>query len=588
MTTTKETDILIVGAGPTGLALALELAAQQVSFRIIDKAARRSPHSRAIVVQPRTLEVLRRHGDVGGLLARGTVAAGTTVCVAGRRVADLDLELARIRRGTAFPLPLAVSQRDTEEWLEARLAERGFRAELGVEAREIAQDEGGVTVRIGPAAAVDRGEGGDNREEGVEEIVRAKYVVGADGAHSCVRHAAANMTFEGEAYPQEFILADTRIETQAKTDRAYMCFGRGVMVFLPMWDGFVRLVVSRPANADASPGAAEGLPPARLEDFQDFLNQVFPGGGTLHDPAWLTRFRLHHRGVNRYRDGRLLVAGDAAHIHSPAGGQGMNTGIQDAANLGWKLGAVLRRSGDDGDSSSSSRNKSSSLLLLLDSYHAERHPVGRHLLRNSDASFAYVASTNPVFVYLRNLVLPWVLPWLLASRRLVARQFEFISQLRVRYRHSSGSVSNAIVGTAPGFQGPIRGGDRAADGKIRVAGDGGAEGEGGEKWFQELFSPESHHLVLFSSGGGGGAASEGGLHRAEARFLEHVDAAARVKVHALLSEERGGGGGYVDVGGELHRMYGFEDGAGYVLVRPDGYVAHIGPLSALDGASEWL
>ncbi|KAI1484633.1 FAD binding domain-containing protein [Biscogniauxia mediterranea] len=557
--TTSEVDVLIVGGGPTGLALALELAAQQVSFRIIDKATQRSPYSRAIVVQPRTLEILRRHGHIEDLLAHSHTAEGTSICVGGRHVADVNLDFAYIRRGTAFPMPLAISQFHTEAWLDAQLARRGAHFEMGVEARSITQDAEGVTVRIAPV----EGEGGDE-----EETVRAKYVVGADGAHSSVRHAAANMTFEGEAYPQEFILADVHIEgTTASERRTYMCFGRGIMVFLPMHDGTVRIVVSRPAKADArSDIAAKDLPPARIEDFQDFFDQVFPYGGTLRDPAWLTRFRLHHRGVNTYRDGRLLVAGDAAHIHSPAGGQGMNTGIQDAANLGWKLGAAIRGDGKKQEQ-------------LLDSYHAERHPVGQHLLRHSDHAFGYVASTNPVFVFLRNLIMPWVLPWLVSWRAGVTRQFEFISQLRVRYRRSP------AVGTAPGFAGPIRGGDRAADGKIRT---GEGDGEGEEKWLQELFTPDSHHLVLFS-GGGGAATAEGDLRRAEARFLEHAGDDARVKVHTVVGEGEGGHqAGYVDVGGELHDMYGFKDGAGYVLVRPDGYVAHIGPLSALDGASEWL
>ncbi|KAI0593845.1 FAD binding domain-containing protein [Biscogniauxia sp. FL1348] len=552
---TSNVDVLIVGGGPTGLALALELAAQQVSFRIIDKATQRSPYRRAIVVQPRTLEILRRHGHIEDLLAHGHTAEGTSICVGGRHVADVNLDFACIRRGTAFPMPLAISQSDTEAWLDAQLARRGTRVEMGIEARSITQDAEGVTVRIAPV-----GEEGEGEGEGGEEIIRAKYVVGADGAHSSVRHAAANMTFEGEAYPQEFILADVHIEgTAASERRAYMCFGRGIMVFLPMHDGTVRLVVSRPAKADArSDIAAKDLPPARLEDFQDFLGQVFPYGGTLRDPVWLTRFRLHHRGVNTYRDGRLLVAGDAAHIHSPAGGQGMNTGIQDAANLGWKLGAAIRKKHD---------------RLLLDSYHSERHPVGQHLLRHSDRAFGYVASTNPVFVFLRNLIMPWVLPWLVSWRAGVTRQFEFISQLRVRYRRSP------AVGTAPGFAGPIRGGDRAADGKISTE----AEGEG-EMWLQELFTPDSHHLVLFS--GGTAATMEGDLRRAEARFLERAGDDARVKVHTVVARE--GQAGYVDVGEELHDMYGFRDGPGYVLVRPDGYVAHIGPLSALDGASEWL
>ncbi|KAI1084988.1 FAD binding domain-containing protein [Whalleya microplaca] len=526
-------DVLIIGGGPTGLTLALELAAHQTRFRIVDKATARSPYSRALVVQPRSLELLNRHGDVRALRACGTTADGTSVCVNGREVAYVETERFKLS-GTAFPSPAAVSQWHTERWLEAALERRGPKVEMGKEAQSIVQDGEGVTIRLVGS-------------DGEEEVVRAKYVVGADGAHSCVRHAS-NLTFEGDAYPQEFILADTHIKSQMPNNRAFMCLGKGVMVVLPLnADGMVRLVVSRPDQNQT------GQP--KLEDFQEFLQEVFPGGGELHDPVWLTRFHLHHRGVNNYRDGRLLVAGDAAHIHSPAGGQGMNTGIQDAANLGWKLASVLR--GERPDS-------------FLDSYNTERHPVGQYLLRSSDRTFSYITTTNPIALFLRNLILPWILPLFMSSVKLTSRYFETISELRIRYRRSD------IVGTASGFVGPIRGGDRAIDGRIR--------GPEGEKWLYELFAPETHHLVLFS-GLGSNAASEGDLHRAEVKFLE--ESGINAKVHTVFAEAPNGQSGFLDLEGELHKTYGF-DNAGYLLVRPDTYIAHIGPLSALNGVISWV
>lgn len=372
-------------------------------------------------------------------------------------------------------------------------------------------------------------------------------VVGADGAHSAVRHAAKNLTFDGDAYPQEFICADTFMESSLPGGQAYMCLGYGAMVVLPLKDGRVRLVVSRPGQ--------DTTREPKLEDFEEFMQEIFPGGGSLHDATWVTRFRLHHRGVNNYRDGRLFVAGDAAHIHSPAGGQGMNTGIQDAVNLGWKMAAVLR--GEKPDS-------------FLDTYNTERHRIGQFLLTSTDKAFTYVTSTNPVFLFLRNLILPWVVPLVATNKARVMKQFQFISQLRIRYRHSD------IVGNAEGFNGPIKGGDRAPDNKIL--------GPEGEKWFHDLLTPQSHHLVLFS-GTGVDQASEGELHRTEAGFLENTKTA--VRVHTIFSGGQTGQAGYVDVSAALHKSFGFE-AAGYVLIRPDGYIAHIGHLKTVADATKWL
>ncbi|KAI8631785.1 hypothetical protein F5Y19DRAFT_376106 [Xylariaceae sp. FL1651] len=529
----RSTDVLIIGGGPTGMTMALELAVQRIPFRIIDKATERSPYSRALVMQSRTLELLSRHGGVDELMDAGMTAEAVSMCVLGKKVAEIvttDIKLT----GTHFPVPLSISQCETERWLERALTKHGAQVEMGVQAKSITQDTDGVTIIVAA-------------KDGVEEEIRAKYVVGADGAHSVVRHAAKALTFDGDAYAQEFILADTHMRTQNPINRAYMCLGNGAMVVLPLKGGMVRLVVSRPGQ--------DNTREPKLEDFEEFMQEIFPGGGSLYRATWITRFRLHHRGVNSYRDGRLLVAGDAAHIHSPAGGQGMNTGIQDAINLGWKLAAVLR--GEKPDS-------------FLDSYNNERHAIGQHLLATTDRGFTYLTSANPIYLYLRNLILPWVLPLVVRNKTRVMNQIKFISQLRIRYRRSD------IVGTAPGFSGPIKGGDRAVDGKIK--------GPEGEKWFLELLSPANHHLMLFS-GSGSSQASEGDLHRAESKFLE--DARVAVKVHTIFSEWRSEQTGYTDAGGALHEEFGFNN-AGYVLIRPDGYIAHIGPLTVVDKATDWL
>ncbi|KAI1757512.1 FAD binding domain-containing protein [Xylaria castorea] len=532
----KQVDVLIVGGGPTGLTLALELATQGVTFRIIDKATKRSPYSRALVVQPRTLELLNRHGhgDIGELVAEGKTATRASICVSAKKVADIDV-MDVVIPGTKFPFSMTITQSETENWLEKMLAKHGVSVEMGVEAKSIVQDADGVTVTV-------------SAKDGGEEEIRVKYVVGADGAHSAVRHAAKNLTFDGDAYPQEFICADTYMESEMPGGQAYMCLGKGALIVLPMKGGMVRLVVSRPGQ--------DNTRDPKLEDFEEFLQEIFPGGGSLHDASWVTRFRLHHRGVNNYRDGKLLVAGDAGCIHSPAGGQGMNTGIQDAINLGWKLAAVLR--GEKPDS-------------FLDSYHNERHRVAQYLLTSTDNIFTYVTSTNPIYLFLRNLILPWIIPLVATNKSRILRQFQFISQLRVRYRHSD------IVSTADGFYGPIKGGDRAVDGKIKSP-------EGEEFWFLDLLTPNSHHLMLFS-GSGSNQATESELNRAETSFLD--DTKTAVKVHQIFRKQQNGQAGYVDVEGALHGAFGFKT-AGYVLIRPDGYTAHIGPLTAIGEAARWL
>ncbi|KAI0529893.1 FAD binding domain-containing protein [Xylaria digitata] len=528
-------DVLIIGGGPTGMTLALELATQGVSFRIIDKATERSPYSRALVVQPRTLELFNRHGwnGIEDLVAAGKRAGGASMCVAGKKVADIDVDSVKIP-GTKFPFAMTITQNETERWLENALAKHEVKVEMGAEAKNITQDADGVTVTI-------------VTKDGDEEEVRAKYVVGADGAHSSVRHAAKNLTFDGDAYPQEFICADTFMKSELPGGRVYMCLGNGAFIVLPLKDGRVRLVVSRP-NQDTSREP-------KLEDFEEFMQEIFPGGGSLHDPTWVTKFRLHHRGVNSYRDGRLFVAGDAAHIHSPAGGQGMNTGIQDSINLGWKLAAVLR--GEKPDS-------------FLDTYHNERHRVGQYLLTSTDRVFTYVTSTNPIYLFLRNNILPWVIPLVASNTSRLQKQFQFISQLRIRYRHSD------IVGTAEGFYGPIKGGDRAPDGKLKSS--------QGEIWMLDLLSPTNHHLMLFS-GSGPDHATEGDFNGSEALFLAGTKTSA--KVHLIFNEGQNEDADFVDVDGDLHKAFGFTD-AGYVLIRPDGYIAHIGPLTAVEEATRWL
>ncbi|KAI4868640.1 FAD binding domain-containing protein [Hypoxylon rubiginosum] len=531
----QETDVLIVGGGPTGVTLALELAVHGISFRIVDRELQRSDKSRALGVQPRTLELLNRHGDVRRLVSQGNLSSGTTFYLNGKKAADVDIS--GLAQDTAFPLILIISQVDTEEFLDGCLAKRGFAVERGLEAQSVVQDSKGATVKL-------------SRPDGTEETIRAKYIVGADGAHSSVRRAATGLTFQGAAYPQDFILCDASIRNaNIPWNRFSLCMGRGSLAVFPLQNGTCRVVVSRMGP--------KGNEDPKLEDFQTMLNQLHPDAGELYNPTWITQFHLHHRGVNSYRDGRLFVAGDAAHIHSPAGAQGMNTGIQDSVNLGWKLAKVIR--GQRPDS-------------FLDSYDRERRPIGQNLLETSDKMFTWGCSSNPFFVTFRNLLFTWVLPWFVSSRNRRVNIYKFISEFGISYKASP------VVATAPGFSGSVVGGDRVPDNLIRSAGK--------EKYFLELITPDAYHLVLLA-GVGASAATKEDLLEAQSQFEnQNLD---RAKLHMILSEPAGSdsASGYTDIGNHLHKEFGVSKPS-YAYIRPDGYIEHIGFLTELSELLRWL
>lgn len=340
------------------------------------------------------------------------------------------------------------------------------------------------------------------KSDGFHEILHAKYVIGCDGAHSVVRNPAKAITFGGDLSSQRFILCDDTIDSsESKTDlriqQIHVCIGNGRLVSFPLEDVKRRLFASRY-------GANPGQEDLSLREFEKLLAQFLPDGGkmTISDPTWLNNFSVHHRIADKYRDGRLLVAGDAAHIHSPAGGQGGNTSIQDAVNLGWKLAAVLR---------------GEKPVSFLDTYHEERHPIGVTLLSNSDQRLRFVCSRNPVFLFFRNLLVPYLLPPMdKVSPQRLAR---FDSQLWLIYRKSS------INGTAPGYTSRVRGGDRVIDAKIRNK-------DGKVHWFQELLTAGSHHLVLFSSLKGADNTEK--LQQVGNQFSKQVS--LKTKVHIIYKE----------------------------------------------------
>ena len=516
-----DVDVLVIGAGPTGLALAGDLKARGVSCRIIDRAPSRSDKSRALAVQPRTLEMLHRFGKAVPLVACGRRGLHVRMMVDGKPAAALDIGDVGMD-DTPFPFVLFVSQAETERVLEDRLTELGGAVERPIELVRFASDERGVV------ATLKRCDG-----DAHEEQVRARWLVGCDGAHSAVRRGAG-LDFAGAAYPQEFVLADVHVdwpdgppEVDALSEPPLRFFFAkdGILVVFPLKSGASRLIASR-AGAVAREGELT------LDEMQSIASALVPRPIHLRDPVWLSRFHLHHRGVDRYRRGRVFVAGDAAHIHSPAGGQGMNTGIQDALNLAWKIALVARGEAPE---------------RILDTYDEERRPVGQRLLAYTDRLFSFAASPSRFVLGVRNLLAPRLARFVVARKERRARAFRFISQLGIAYRKSS------IVGEerAHRLTGGPRPGARAPDGPLRGSRSSPPPAGTDEVTLFDRMRCARFCVVAF------GAACVSLESARIGRLADRVEGIAVADDAAVLRER-----------------YGADGAAGaWYLIRPDGYVA---------------
>ncbi|MDP7738887.1 FAD-dependent monooxygenase [Mycobacterium paragordonae] len=304
----NDTDVLIVGAGPTGLTLATSLITRGVDAVVVDKLPSGANTSRAAVVNARSLELLEDL-DVSPRLVRAGLAAPRFTMRQGSRVL-IPVDFSDLP--TAYPYSLMISQADTEQALEERLNELGGKVIRPRTVRHLSQDATGVSVTF---------DDGDS--------IRAGYVVGADGMHSTVRHEAG-IGFTGGEFAESFALADVRVAGDAPTDEVILFYGNeGLTVLAPLPGGIYRIV----APAQQAP------PVPTIEFVQNLLDSrgFGPGRTMVTELVWGSRFRIQHRVADTYRAGRLLLAGDAAHVHSPAGGQGMNLGINDAVTLAEAL-----------------------------------------------------------------------------------------------------------------------------------------------------------------------------------------------------------------------------------------------------------
>ncbi|MFI0412003.1 FAD-dependent monooxygenase [Actinomadura sp. 3N508] len=336
-------NVLIVGAGPTGLLLAGDLAAAGIRCTVLERRdAETSNLTRAFAVHARTLEMLDARG-----LADDLVATGQRVG-AVRLLGKTSLDLARLPG--RFPFLLVTPQYETERVLRERALEAGAEIVFGAEAVALRQDAAGVDVDV-------------RTSDGATGTRRASYVVGTDGVRSTVRRALG-LPFPGHSAVRSVMLADVRLQDAPPDVLTVDSTGDAFAFLAPFGDGWYRVIAWNRRHQ------APDSEPVDMDELRMVTRRVHGTDFGMHDPRWTSRFHSDERQVPEYRAGRVFLAGDAAHVHSPAGGQGMNTGLQDAANLGWKLAAELHGWAPS---------------WLLDSYHEERYPVGRLVLRGSGA-----------------------------------------------------------------------------------------------------------------------------------------------------------------------------------------------------------
>jgi 2-polyprenyl-6-methoxyphenol hydroxylase-like FAD-dependent oxidoreductase len=430
-----DTDVLVVGAGPTGLMLANQLARQGVRAIIVDRHAGPALETRALGVQARTLEIYAHLGIVERALELGKRATGANMWAQGRRAARLPL--GDIGRGLSpYPFLLILGQDDNERLLGEALRARGMTVAWNAELVGLAQEPDRVTARV-------------KQPDGTIRELSAAWVAGCDGAHSAVRELNG-IAFRGAPYEHVFFVADTQMTGPMVPDELNVYLWRaGFHLFFPMHGTDHWRVVG------IVPPAMRGREDLTLDALMPSIRQEAGSGLSLQSCSWFSTYRIHHRRAERFRDRRCFLLGDAAHIHSPVGAQGMNTGLQDAYNLGWKLTLVISGAGRE---------------ALLDSYESERIPVAQRLLATTDRAFSLVVSDSGVAGLFRTRFVPKVLALALRLERVQRLVFRTISQTGIAYPHSP------LSETMPGLPDAApRAGDRFPWLRLTFSADGPAE-----------------------------------------------------------------------------------------------------------------
>lgn len=493
------TDVLIVGAGPTGLALAVQLARYGIEFIILDRETGTTPYSKAIGVQARTLEIYEQIGIAGEIIEQGTVAHRARLIEGGKVRGEIKFD--EFGKGLSpYPYVLLVEQGKHEATLYEHLRAAGRDVRWNTEFESFTQDESDVTARIRNA-------------DGGEETITAKFIVGCDGAKSRVRRNAG-LTFEGSTMERLFYVADVEIDWDHPHDSLLISLAQNtITAFFPLKgsERNFRIVGTFPEGFEKEP--ADII-------YEEVEAQLVSDTAMKLDVTrvnWFSVYKVHSRVVNKFSVGRCFLAGDSAHIHTPAGAQGMNTGIQDGYNLAWKLAFVLN-------------GKAS--LELLNTYNAERLGNAKKLIETTDRFFDLAASPNAFVSFVRTQVFPHMANFALNLKSVRRFVFPLISQIGISYPNSPLSLGDGWFAVRPGDRMPYFFAD-------------------GQSIYERLNEPR-FHLIAFSDG----KAEFGGLAGELSEFGEIMDVHA-VPLYPEIAETFGTGEPFC------------------VVLRPDNYIGLI-------------
>lgn len=512
MTKTLSTDVVIIGAGPTGLALACQLIRYGVDFVIIDKKENTTPYSKAIGVQARTLEIYEQMDLAQKLVEQGTITERVRLVEGGETRAQV--ELMSLGQGRSpYPFLLIVEQGKHEQLLHEFIKTHGREVMWQTTLEDFSQTDAGVTGTIINAS-------------GEQQTFRAQYLVACDGAKSAVR-VDLGMTFEGGTFERLFYVADVQIDWEFPHDMLTACLAKDrSTAFFPMpGKDRYRIVGVFPEDSDKQAGEIlyEEIEQQILEDSELKLD--------IYKVNWFSTYKVHSRRVNKFSEGRCFLAGDSAHIHTPVGAQGMNTGIQDGYNLAWKLALVLRGDAD---------------VKILDTYHEERSEVAKRLLETTDRMFDLLMSPARLLAFVRTHIFPHIANFVVSLDAVNQFIFPLISQIGITYRNRSLSVDDA------GFE--IEAGDRMPYFLIN-----------GKSIYDNLHRP-AFHLLIFTDDQSNGEDIRSAV---ESEYGDLVD------YHVLPLQPRAA------------EVFG-TDKSFSVLLRPDNYIAFISAEDSLTSLSAYF
>jgi 2-polyprenyl-6-methoxyphenol hydroxylase-like FAD-dependent oxidoreductase len=522
-------EVLIVGAGPTGLALACELAKYEISFQIVDRKSGPSPESRAFGIHARTLEWLEQSG-----MAREFLDRGKKVTKAQIRLSEKDFyHLSFEEVSSKYPFMLLLPQQETEKILYKQLQAYGHEVRWGAKFMACRDESDKIYSML-------------EHPDGNFEEVKTEFLIGCDGARSTVRESSG-LQFKGSTDQNYWLLADCTVEWESskQKDQVYVFnTAEGVCAYFPLGEDWGRLMIEM-KNQDI---------PAQAPDLQVIAqlvrNRKMPING-LKAPRWISYFRFEYRLAEKYRQNRVILVGDAAHIHSPVGALGLNTGIQDAANLGWKLAYYLKGKVND---------------EVLDSYELERRPVGNNVVKGVGMLTHLLQSEKPFSRFARRFLYTTIFD----NSVLRNKALNLLTQIDLDYKNSYFTGDFWIDGASSNPKAKIRAGERIDDYELISIKEEEKLG-----LYELLRSPNFTLLVL-----SGDLHVKNNLEEIKELYREFYEPySSWMNIHLILPEdlkvrkEKINFSAFEDVKNELHNQFGVKSSA-LILIRPDGYIAY--------------